>query len=85
MISDICFLEFFIARLILRLEITVKKMMKGMTANMMRVRVRLMLARMENAPMNINTARKRFSGPWWASSDTSHRSVVSLESRSPVL
>ena len=43
------------------------------------------LASMENEPINISTARKRFSGPWCASSDTSQRSVVSLESRSPVL
>ncbi len=62
-ISDICLREFFIAWLIFLLDKTVKRIMNGTMVNIISVRVRLMLASMENEPINISTARKRFSGP----------------------
>ena len=38
-------------------------MINGITPNIISVKVKVMLARRENEPMNIKTARNRFSGP----------------------
>ena len=60
---DISLREFFIASNIERLVSTVNSTMKGMIANIIRVRTQFILTRIMNAPMNISTARNRFSGP----------------------
>ena len=36
-------------------------------------------------PMSMTVARNTFSGPWWASSDTSCRSLIIRDMRVPVL
>ena len=69
----------------IRRVLKAKNSMKGSTANTMQVSSRLIRARIKKEPASITTERKRFSGPWCASSETSCRSLIMRLISVPVL
>ena len=59
--------------------------MTAVTANITSVSGTLMNISNVKEPTIFRVAIKRFSGPWWATSEMSNRSVTSFDIISPVL
>ena len=62
----------------------VKPTKMGTTANTMRASFHWMATIMHSAPMRVTAEMNRSSGPWWASSVISNRSVVARLMSCPV-
>ena len=73
------------ALFIMVLVLKAKKIINGSTAKVISVSGKLICASMIKAPIKIISDRNRFSGPWWASSDTSNKSLIIRLMMTPVL
>ena len=73
------------ASLISRRMMTENQIINGRNAKIISVSRTLMVQSMINEPISMITDRKRSSGPWWANSEMSIRSLMIRDMMEPVL
>lgn len=84
LIPAICSLTCRDAADIFRRRQAVNHTISGTSANTTSASFHWMVSRMMNAPTSVTREMNRSSGPWWASSTTSNRSLTTRDISCPV-